>query len=156
MHNHEVEILLVEDNPRDAELTQRALREHRLANRLVHVKDGQEALDWLFRSDPDSQTGLSHSPQVVLLDLKLPKVSGLDVLRAIRADERTRLIPVVMLTSSGHESDVIESYQLGVNSYIVKPVDFDNFASAVARVGHYWLLINQGPTTKDINPKPGE
>src|ERR1041385_4623508 len=102
MRNSEVEILLVEDNPRDAELTQRALKEHRLANRLVHVKDGQEALDWLFRSDPDSQTGLSHSPQVVLLDLKLPKVSGLDVLRAIRADERTRLIPVVMLTSSGH------------------------------------------------------
>ena len=99
MHNSEVEILLVEDNPRDAELTQRALREHRLANRLVHVKDGQEALDWLFRVDPHSQTDLSHSPKVVLLDLKLPKVSGLDVLRAIRADERTQLIPVVMLTS---------------------------------------------------------
>jgi two-component system, response regulator len=156
MHNSEVEILLVEDNPRDAELTQRALKEHRLANRLVHVKDGQEALDWLFRTDPHSQTGLSHSPKVVLLDLKLPKVSGLDVLRAIRADERTQLIPVVMLTSSRHESDVIESYQLGVNSYIVKPVDFDNFASAVAKVGHYWLLINQGPAITDISPKPGE
>ena len=145
MHSSEVEILLVEDNPRDAELTQRALKEHRLANRLVHVKDGQEALDWLFRRDPDSQADFSHSPRVVLLDLKLPKVDGLDVLRAIRADDRTRLIPVVVLTSSRQESDVIESYQLGVNSYIVKPVDFDNFCSAVTKVGHYWLLINQGP-----------
>jgi two-component system response regulator len=145
MPNSEVEILLVEDNPRDAELTQRALKEHRMANHLVHVKDGQEALDWLFHTGAYSQTELSHSPKVVLLDLKLPKVSGLDVLRAIRADERTRLIPVVMLTSSRHESDVIESYQLGVNSYIVKPVDFDNFCSAVTKVGHYWLLINQGP-----------
>lgn len=156
MHDSEVEILLVEDNPRDAELTQRALKEHRLANRLVHVKDGQEALDWLFRTAPHSETGLPHCPRVVLLDLKLPKVDGLDVLRAIRADERTRLIPVVVLTSSRQESDVIESYQLGVNSYIVKPVDFDNFASAVAKVGHYWLLINQGPTMTDISPKPGE
>jgi two-component system, response regulator len=146
MHNSVVEILLVEDNPRDAELTQRALKEHRLANRLVHVKDGQEALDWLFSTDPHSQTDLPHSPRVVLLDLKLPKVSGLEVLRAIRTDERTRLIPVVMLTSSRHESDVIESYQLGVNSYIVKPVDFEQFSETARQLGYYWLLINQQPS----------
>src|ERR1051326_6663024 len=108
-----------------------------------------------FARAPPPPPPFPISPQVVLLDLKLPKVNGLDVLRAIRADERTRLIPVVMLTSSRHESDVIESYQLGVNSYIVKPVDFDNFASAVAKVGHYWLLINQGPTVTDISPRPG-
>lgn len=143
--NDEVEILLVEDNPRDAELTQRALKAHRLANHLIHVKDGQAALDWLFHTGPYAQADTSHRPRVVLLDLKLPKVDGLEVLRALRADERTRLIPVVVLTSSRQESDVIESYQLGVNSYIVKPVDFENFASAVGKVGHYWLLVNHAP-----------
>ncbi len=140
-----VEILLVEDNMRDAELTQRALRTHNLANHVVHVKDGQEALDWLF--GPALMTGrdVNHGPKVVLLDLKLPKVDGLEVLRAMKADARTRMIPVVVLTSSAEESDVVESYRLGVNSYIVKPVDFEKFSSAVAEAGHYWLLINKEP-----------
>jgi CheY-like chemotaxis protein len=140
----EVEILLVEDNPRDAELTQRALRQHRLANRLAHVKDGQEALDWLFRAGPGEVDAITR-PKIVLLDLKLPKVDGLEVLRRIRSDPRTQLIPVVVLTSSREESDVVKSYKLGVNSYIVKPVDFDNFTAAVAEIGHYWLVVNQGP-----------
>lgn len=144
MSSDEVEILLVEDNPRDAELTQRALKQHRLANRLVHVKDGQEALDWIFRGQPGEKDA-THQPKVVLLDLKLPKVDGLEVLRRMRSDPRTQLIPVVVLTSSRQESDIIESYKLGVNSYIVKPVDFDNFAAAIAEIGHYWLLVNQGP-----------
>jgi two-component system, response regulator len=144
MPSDEVEILLVEDNPRDAELTQRALKQHRLANRLVHVKDGQEALDWIFGGQ-DGEKDAPHKPKVVLLDLKLPKVDGLEVLRRIRSDSSTQLIPVVVLTSSRQESDVIKSYKLGVNSYIVKPVDFDNFAAAIAEIGHYWLLVNQGP-----------
>lgn len=145
VHSDEVEILLVEDNPRDAELTQRALRQHRLANRLVHVKDGQEALDWLFRVSPSGEKDAMRHPKIVLLDLKLPKVDGLEVLRKIRSDPRTQLIPVVVLTSSRQESDIVKSYSLGVSSYIVKPVDFDNFAAAVAEIGHYWLLVNQGP-----------
>ena len=141
-----VEILLVEDNPRDAELTQRALKKHHLANHLVHVKDGQEALDWLFGCGLYTGRDPNHHPKIVLLDLKLPKVDGLEVLRAIRADERTQLIPVVVLTSSREEQDVVRSYELGVNSYIVKPVEFDNFSAAVAEAGHYWLLVNQKPS----------
>jgi two-component system response regulator len=140
-----VEILLVEDNPRDAELTQRALRKHNLANHLVHVKDGQEALDWLFATGPYADRPVNHRPKVVLLDLKLPKVDGLEVLRAMRADDRTRTIPVVVLTSSREEQDLVTSYQLGVNSYIVKPVDFENFSDAVVQTGHYWLLLNEEP-----------
>jgi two-component system response regulator len=141
-----VEILLVEDNSRDAEVAQRALRKHNLANHLVHVKDGQEALDWLFASGPYVGRDTNHRPKVVLLDLKLPKVDGIEVLRAIRADSRTRRVPVVVLTSSREEQDVIKTYELGVNSYIVKPVDFENFSAAVAEAGHYWLLLNQDPT----------
>jgi CheY-like chemotaxis protein len=140
-----VEILLVEDNPCDAEITLRALKKHHLANQVVHVKDGQEALDWLFGTDAPAGHDPSHTPKVVLLDLKLPKVDGLEVLRAMRADVRTRLIPVVVLTSSREQQDVVRSYQLGVNSYIVKPVDFENFFAAVAEAGHYWVLINQEP-----------
>jgi CheY-like chemotaxis protein len=142
---NEVEILLVEDNPRDAEITQRALRKQNLANHVVHVKDGQEALEWLFASGPYVARDTNHGPKVVLLDLKLPKVDGIEVLRAIRADSRTRRIPVVVLTSSREEQDVIKTYELGVNSYIVKPVDFDKFSAAVAEAGHYWLLLNQEP-----------
>ena len=140
-----VEILLVEDNPHDAELTIRALRKRNLANHLVHVKDGQEALDWLFGTGLYTGRNINHTPKIILLDLKLPKVDGIEVLRTVRADERTRLMPVVMLTSSREEQDVVQSYSLGVNSYIVKPVDFDNFSSAVAEAGHYWLLINRKP-----------
>ena len=140
-----VEILFVEDNPRDAELTIRALQQHHLANHLVHVKDGQEALDWLFGTGPYAGRNANHHPKIVLLDLTLPKVDGLEVLRTIRANERTRLIPVVVLTSSREEQDVVTSYALGVNSYIVKPVDFDKFSTAVTETGHYWLLLNEKP-----------
>lgn len=142
----EVEILLVEDNPRDAELTLRTLRKRHLANQIVHVKDGQEALDWLFGTGSHAGRDANRPPKVVLLDLKLPKIDGLEVLRAIRADERTRLLPVVVMTSSQEQQDMIESYKLGVNSYVVKPVDFDNFSAAVAELGHYWLLVNRKPT----------
>ena len=140
-----VEILLVEDNPRDAELTLRSLNKHNLANHIVHAKDGQEALDWLFGTGAYAGRDPSHHPKVILLDLKLPKVDGLEVLQAIRADERTRRIPVVVLTSSREEQDVVRSYDLGVNSYVVKPVDFEKFSAAVAEAGHYWLLLNHQP-----------
>ncbi len=140
-----IEILLVEDNPRDAELTLRALKKRNLANNVVHVKDGQEALDWLYATGQYVGRDINEWPKVMLLDLKLPKVDGLDVLRAVRADERTKFLPVVVLTSSREESDLIAGYQLGVNSYIVKPVDFENFSAAVAETGHYWLLVNERP-----------
>jgi CheY-like chemotaxis protein len=139
------EVLLVEDSPRDAEMTLRTLRKRNLANSIVHVKDGQEALDWLFAKGAYASRDASNTPKVVLLDLKLPKVDGLEVLRAIRADARTRLLPVVVMTSSQEDNDVVESYKLGVNSYIVKPVDFDSFSTAVAELGHYWLILNQKP-----------
>lgn len=140
-----VEILLVEDNPRDLEITLRALKKHNLANHVVHFKDGQEALDWIFAVGEYAERELNHLPKVVLLDLKLPKVDGIEVLRALRADPRTRRLPVVVLTSSREEQDVVRAYDLGVNSYIVKPVDFENFSAAVAQTGHYWLLLNQDP-----------
>lgn len=144
MNNYpQVQVLLVEDNPRDAEMTLRTLSKRNLANNVVHVQDGQEALDWLFGNGAYADRDPNHPPKLALLDLKLPKVDGLQVLRAIRADERTRLIPVVVMTSSQEERDVVESYKLGVNSYIVKPMDFDNFSTAVAELGHYWLLLNQ-------------
>ncbi|HEV2693006.1 MAG TPA: response regulator [Verrucomicrobiae bacterium] len=144
MSNHtEVEVLLVEDNARDAEMALRTLRKRNLANSIVHVKDGQEAIDWLFGEGAYANRDCSKPPKVVLLDLKLPKLDGLEVLRAIRGNERTRLIPVVLMTSSGEERDVIESYKLGVNSYVIKPMDFEGFSAAVAELGHYWLLVNQ-------------
>jgi len=139
----EVDILLVEDNARDAEMTLRALRKRNLASSVVHVQDGQEALDWLHGTDLHDAR---PRPKVVLLDLKLPKVDGLEVLRAIRADQRTRLLAVVVMTSSQEQRDVIESYHLGVNSYVVKPADFDSYSAAVAELGHYWLLVNQVPS----------
>ena len=146
MNNHtEVEVLLVEDNARDAEMTLRTLRKRNLANHVVHVKDGQEALDWLFGEGAYAGRHPAIPPKVMLLDLKLPKVDGLEVLRAIRADERTRLLPVVVMTSSREERDLIETYKLGVNSYVVKPMDFEGFSAAVAELGHYWLLINENP-----------
>jgi two-component system, response regulator len=142
---NEVEILLVEDNPRDAEMTLRTLRKRNLANHVVHARDGQEALDWIFGNAGHSGRASIRIPRIVLLDLKLPKVDGIEVLRAIRADERTRLLPVVVMTSSNEQRDVIETYQLGVNSYVVKPVDFELFSAAVAELGHYWLLVNKAP-----------
>jgi two-component system, response regulator len=141
----EVEILLVEDNPRDAELTLRALRKRHLANHVFHVKDGQEALDWLTGTGAYEGRDLKQMPKVVLLDLKLPKMNGLEVLAAIRAHEQIGTIPVVVLTSSQEQRDVVESYRLRVNSYIVKPVDFEKFSVAVGEAGHYWLLVNHDP-----------
>ncbi len=143
-----VEILLVEDNPHDAELTLRVLKKHNLTNRLVWVKDGAEALDFIFGSSDDPAVPLNQPPRVVLLDLKLPKLDGHEVLRRLKADPRTRTIPVVVLTSSHEETDIVRSYQLGVNSYIVKPVDFDNFAGAVQQLGMYWVLLNHPPESQ--------
>lgn len=145
-----LEILLVEDNPRDAELAQRALRRRNLANKLVWVKDGAAALELIFAPDGNGGQKLRCRPKVILLDLKLPKVDGLEILRQLKADERARLIPVVVLTSSREEQDVVRSYELGVNSYIVKPVNFDNFSEAVAQLGFYWLLLNQPPESNAL------
>ncbi len=139
----EIEILLVEDNLNDAELTLRALKKHNLANKLFHVKDGEEALDFIFGRGGYSFRTVENCPKVIFLDLKLPKVDGLEVLRQIKADPRTKVIPVVILTSSQEERDIVESYKLGVNSYIVKPVDFESFVHAVSEVGLYWLLLNK-------------
>ncbi len=138
-----VDILLVEDNPFDAELALVALKENRLANRVFHVEDGEEALDFLFGRGRYASRGRRQLPRVVLLDLKLPKVDGLEVLRQVKADAEMRLVPVVVLTSSREERDVVESYRLGVNSYIVKPVEFEKFSSSVRDLGFYWLLLNQ-------------
>jgi two-component system response regulator len=138
-----VDILLVEDNPRDVELTVRALKKRNLANRLFVMEDGVEALDFIFGRGQYEQHGPINSPKVVLLDLKLPKLNGLEVLKAIRADERTRAIPVVVVTSSAEDPDIKAAYELGANSYVVKPVDFDVFLEAMAYLGFYWLLINQ-------------
>lgn len=143
--NSEIEILLIEDNPYDAELVLRTLRQHNLANHIVHLNDGAEALDWLFGSEVQAGHDPGTYPRVILLDLKLPKVNGLEVLRAIRAHKRTAHLPVVVMTSSAEERDVIESYQLGANSYVVKPMDFESFAAAFAALGHYWLLVNRQP-----------
>ncbi len=146
MASHEaVEILLVEDNPSDAELTLRALRKHNLANRVVHVSDGEQALDFMFARGAFGDRKAEKGPKVVILDLKLPKVDGLEVLKALKTDPATRGIPVVVLTSSREEEDIVESYHLGVNSYLVKPVDFEKFMAAVRDLGLYWLLLNQAP-----------
>lgn len=143
--NEAVEILLVEDSPEDRELTLRALEKARLANRIQIACDGAEALDFMFGEGAYAGRPPQTLPRVVLLDLKLPKVDGLEVLQRLKADERTRLVPVVVLTSSREQRDVIESYRLGVNSYIVKPVNFERFASAVQDLGMYWLLLNERP-----------
>jgi len=137
------DILLVEDNPHDVELTLHALKRHHLANRIEVVRDGAEALEYLFATGAYAGRQIEDRPRVILLDLKLPKVDGLEVLRQIKADPRTRTIPVVVLTSSREESDIVESYGLGANSYIVKPVDFEQFVEAARIMGLYWLLLNQ-------------
>ena len=136
-------VLLVEDNPDDEELTRLAFEECRVANKLVIVRNGQEALDYLFRQGRFSTRDEIETPQVIFLDLKLPKVDGLEVLRKLRADERTKLYPVVVLTSSKEDKDMVESYSLGANSYIQKPVDYQQFLEAVKELGLYWLLLNQ-------------
>jgi two-component system response regulator len=140
-------ILLVEDNPDDVALTLRALKKNNIANDVIVVGDGEEALAYLAGTGSYAGRTVADLPQVVLLDLKLPKVSGLEVLRTVRADPRTQLLPVVILTSSSEEPDIIASYQLGANSYIRKPVDFDQFLEAVRQLGLYWLVLNQIPPT---------
>ena len=140
-----VEILLVEDNPQDLELAQRALRKANLANHIQVARDGVEALEFIFCEGPYANRNIHDTPKVILLDLKLPKVDGLEVLKRIKGDPRTKTIPVVVLTSSKEQNDVVESYDLGVNSYIVKPVNFESFADAVQHLGMYWLLLNQPP-----------
>ncbi|MEA3187018.1 MAG: hypothetical protein QOD99_848 [Chthoniobacter sp.] len=141
----ETEILLVEDNPTDLELALRVFRKHELANRIEVARDGAEALDFLFGEGAHAGRGSIQIPKVILLDLKLPKIGGLEVLRRIKGDPRTRTIPIVVLTSSQEEKDLVESYQLGVNSYIVKPVDFDQFSDCLKQIGIYWLLSNAPP-----------
>lgn len=142
---HDIEILLVEDSPEDAVLTIRALKKHNLANNLIHLSDGQEALDFIFAKGKFSDREVGDQPKVIFLDLKMPKVDGLQVLQAIKVDERTKLIPVVIMTSSKEDKDIQECYRLGANSYVVKPVGFDNFSKAVTELGLYWLLVNQPP-----------
>lgn len=147
MHEFEqIEILLAEDSEADAEMTMRALRRHNLANHLVWVKDGAEALDFIFRRGAYAQRP-EGAPKLVLLDLKMPKVDGIEVLRQIKSNEETKTIPVVMLTSSAEERDIVASYSLGANSYIVKPVDFASFVDEVAKAGCYWVLVNRLPGT---------
>ncbi len=142
-----VEILLVEDNPNDAELTLRSLRKNNVSNRIHLVRDGAEALEFIFGKGAYGGRSLRDGPKVILLDLKLPKVDGLEVLRQIKNDQQARKIPVVILTSSKEERDIVESYKLGGNSYIVKPVDFAQFTDAVRQLGLYWILLNQPPAT---------
>jgi two-component system, response regulator len=141
-------ILLVEDNPDDEALTVRALNKNKIANNLAVVRDGVEALDFLFCTGSYSERDPHDMPEVILLDLKLPKVDGLEVLRQIRVDERTRLLPVVILTSSKEEQDLLKSYSFGANSYIRKPVDFSQFVEAIHQLGMYWLVLNEAPPTK--------
>jgi two-component system, response regulator len=143
--SHKVEILLVEDNANDAELTIRALRRNKIVNDILLAEDGVEALDILFCRDSYKDRSFSNPPKLVLLDLKLPRLSGLEVLRAIRADERTRAISVVIFTSSNEERDLIDSYKLGVNAYAQKPIDFEQFAETVRQIGMFWMLINEAP-----------
>ena len=140
-----VELLLVEDNLQDLELALRALRKANLANRIHVARDGAEALEFIFCEGPHANRRISDAPKVILLDLKLPKIDGLEVLRRIKGDPRTRTIPVVVLTSSKEQSDVVASYELGVNSYIVKPVNFEQFTNSVRDLGLFWLLLNQPP-----------
>lgn len=141
--NNAIEILLVEDSISDAKLTIRALQKHHLTNNIVHLQDGAEALDFIFAKGSYSGRKIEQTPKIILLDLNMPKIGGLEVLRAIKGDERTRRIPVIVMTSSKEDSDIIASYDLGVNSYVVKPIGFENFSKAVTELGMYWLLVNQ-------------
>ncbi len=140
-----IEILLVEDSPEDVEITLRAFKKKNLTNKVHVVEDGEQALDYIFAAGEYNGRDVNVKPKVILLDLKLPKVDGLEVLRRIREDDRTKFIPVVVLTSSQEEKDIMESYKLGVNSYITKPVDFNKFMDTVSELGLYWLLLNKPP-----------
>jgi two-component system response regulator len=147
---HKKTILLVEDNPDDVELTLRAFRQHHIHNEVMVARDGKEALDILFGTGGNADLDVSIMPQLILLDLKLPKIDGMEVLRRIRADKRTCLMPVVILTTSREEQDLIESYRSGANSYICKPVDFAQFVEAVRQLGLYWLVLNEVPTAQGV------
>lgn len=140
-----VEVLLLEDNKSDAELAILALEEFNLANQMVWLKDGKQGLDFLFGRGEYEGRDTNSQPKIILLDLKMPKLDGIEVLRALRKDDRTKHIPVTVLTSSKEEEDIIETYKLGVNSYIVKPVDFDQFSKSVRDIGYYWIILNQNP-----------
>jgi len=145
-------IMLVEDNPDDRDLTLRALKKNNIANRVVVAEDGVEALDYLFGTGKYDGRDVSDTPLFILLDLKLPKVDGIEVLKKLRADDRTAIIPVVILTSSKEEQDMLNGYKLGANSYVRKPVDFDQFTETVRQLGLYWLVINESPMKADLSP----
>jgi len=148
MNDHnQLEILFIEDNLHEAELTIRSLNKHNLANKLKHIDDGAEALDFIFARGEYADRVNSPEPKLIILDLKLPKVDGLEILRQLKSDEKTKLIPIVVLTSSQEEKDIVESYRLGVNSYIVKPVNFETFGKAVAELGLYWVILNHRPNS---------
>lgn len=140
-----IDILFVEDSPIDAELTLLALKEENLANNVIWLQDGAQALDFIFAEGEYSNRGMDNQPKLILLDLKMPKVGGIDVVKRIRSDERTKSIPIVIMTSSKEEKDIVDTYKLGINSYIVKPVDFDKFTRSVKEIGFYWLLMNHSP-----------
>jgi len=143
MKAEEIEIVLVEDNPDDANLTIRALKKQNLANRLIHLKDGEEALDFFYGKGAYEGRDINNVPKVVLLDLKMPKINGIEVLEKMKSEENTRAIPVVVLTSSAEDPDIEKCYKLGANSYIVKPVKFDDFTNAVVDLGLYWMVLNK-------------
>jgi len=145
MINNVLDIILVEDNPADIEMTMEAFREYNLANRVKILKDGAEALEYIFRQGEYNGCGICEHPALILLDVHLPKIDGMDILRKIREDERTRLLPVVIMTSSPSDQDRLESYKLGVNSYITKPIEFDAFAKIVSQIGFYWAVLNEPP-----------
>ena len=153
MKTDEIEILLVEDNPNDLELTMHALRKEHLSNSIQVARDGEEALEFLFCRGAYSQRSFDHPPRLIVLDLKLPKVDGLEVLRQIKNDSRTRAIPVAILTSSKEERDLVEGYNIGANSYIQKPVDFNQFRDTVKQLGLYWLVVNQPPPSSSYSKK---
>jgi two-component system response regulator len=144
----QVEILLIEDNEHEAQLTIRGLRKNNLANRLLHINDGSEALDFIFSRNKYADNKIGNALKLILLDLKLPKVDGLDILRTVKSDPSTKAIPVIVLTSSREDRDVIDSYKLGVNSYVVKPVNYESFSKAVAELGLYWMMLNVPPAIK--------
>jgi CheY-like chemotaxis protein len=152
MTEEDLQILLVEDNRNDAKLTLHALHEENLGNNIHVARDGEEALDYLFCREKFADRRFDHPPRLVLLDLKLPKVDGLEVLRAVKGDPRTQAIPIVVLTSSREEKDIVESYKLGVNAYIQKPVEFDSFRAAVKQLGLFWLVVNEPPPPSSFRP----